>query len=64
LPFCNLPTAEPTEQVVNYVIEEMKKWGENGIQITKEDVTYALAGTLFNGDMGLCVNTINITKAK
>ncbi len=51
-----LPTAEPTEQVVNYVIEEMKKWGENGIQITKEDVTYALAGTLFNGDMGLCVN--------
>lgn len=51
-----LPTADPSEQVANYVIEEMKKWGENGIQITREDIRFALAGTLFNGNTGLCVN--------
>ena len=54
----------PTNQILDFVINEMRNWGSNGIALTRDDVKAALAGTLWtNNNDGLCQQKVDTAGA-
>ncbi len=57
-----LPNTKPPERIAKFVVEEMRFWGDRGIQLTVDDIDLAIAGTLViaDGD-GLCENQTDVS---
>lgn len=51
----------PPERIAQYIIEEMRSWGDRGIILSVTDIDRAIAGTLFyDGNDGLCQNKTDV----